>query len=169
MDCNDEGVEFSRAKVRGEVAGIVRGSPETIKLLDGLVPDPSDMTRSDPWPVLAVQINGFDCGGIAMGIRILHTLGDGVSVLSFVKNWAAAGDGKGLEQDQLVCCPNFELGSLFPARKLVELKPLPPGSFPRNRLVTKCFLFDGATISALKAEAGASGSGKVISLVDFQD
>lgn len=164
VDCNDQGVEFSRAKVSGEIAGIVRGSPE-MKLIDALVPDPFGMARSDPWPVLAVQINVFDCGGIAMGIRILHTLGDGVSVLAFLKDWAS-GDRAGLKQE-LVCCPSFELGSLFQARKLVELKPLPPANFPSNRLVTKCFLFDGATISALKSEAGASGSGKVIRLVDL--
>ncbi|KAF7140410.1 hypothetical protein RHSIM_Rhsim06G0172000 [Rhododendron simsii] len=158
VDCNDQGVEFWRAKVNGEIAGIVRGSPE-MKLIDALVPDPLGMARSDPWPVLAVQINVFDCGGIAMGIRILHTIGDGVSVLAFLKDWGS-GDRAGLKQE-LVCCPSFELGSLFPARKLVELKPLPPANSPPNRLVTKCFLFDGATISALKSEAVASGSGEL--------
>lgn len=159
VDCNDEGVELSRAKVNGQLAEITRGRTET-ELLDAFLPNPLDLARLVPLPVLAIHINMFDCGGIAIGIRILHNIGDGASVCAFVKEWATRNQSIGVNNNQEpVCNPSFELGSLFPARELVGLKPVLPGEFTANKkLITKSFLFDGATISALKAEAMASGS-----------
>ncbi|KAI8006550.1 Vinorine synthase [Camellia lanceoleosa] len=93
----------------------------------------------------------FQCGGIALGIRILHSMGDGVSLLTFLQEWANT-TRKPLNQP--IYYPSFELASLFPGRELVGLKPEQSSNTVANKkLVTKSFLFDGVTIYALKAEA----------------
>ncbi|KAL7185905.1 hypothetical protein ACSBR2_027792 [Camellia fascicularis] len=168
IDCGDQGVEVSRARVDGHLSGIVHGRPET-RLLDTFVPSIIDLVRPILRPVLAVQINMFQCGGIALGIRILHSMGDGVSMVTFLQEWANT-TRKPLNQP--IYYPSFELASLFPGRELVGLKPEPSSNTVANKkLVTKSFLFDGVTIYALKAEAtqphlGRQPSkGKLVSLL----
>ncbi|THG22536.1 acetyl-CoA-benzylalcohol acetyltransferase-like [Camellia sinensis] len=150
VDCGDQGVEVSRARVNGHLSEIVHGRPET-RLLDTFVPSIIDLVRPVLRPVLAIQINMFQCGGIALGIRILHSMGDGVSLLTFLQEWA---DTTRKPLNQPIYYPSFELASLFPGRVLVGLKPEQSSNTVANKkLVTKSFLFDGVTIYALKAEA----------------
>ncbi|GFY97600.1 hypothetical protein Acr_12g0001410 [Actinidia rufa] len=161
VECNDQGVEVSRANVLDAcLPEIVYGRPET-KLLDTFVPNETRMGRSVQWPVLAIQINIFGCGGLAVGIRYLHSVGDGISLVNFLTDWAAT-NCKGPNQ-KMISGPSFEVASLFPGRELMGLKPVPTANIlPARKLVTKSFVFDGAIISSLKAEVDIEAPSRVL-------
>ncbi|GFY89418.1 hypothetical protein Acr_06g0013580 [Actinidia rufa] len=109
IDCNDEGVEFLKARSNGNLADFLHGGPHA-ELLDQLVPGDGGVGDSATAPLAAIQLNVFDCGGVVVGVSISHKVADAFSIIKFVNGWATANrDGiKG------VICPNFNLGSIFP-------------------------------------------------------
>ncbi|OMO70065.1 Transferase [Corchorus olitorius] len=49
------------------------------------------------YPLLAVQVTSFRCGGVSLGIAFQHTMVDGPSALHFISSWAAIARGLPLE------------------------------------------------------------------------
>ncbi|KAM3336822.1 stemmadenine O-acetyltransferase [Capsicum galapagoense] len=91
IDCNDEGVYYQETQVDGSVFDIVK-NPKSSELVK-LTPYNSDGTSSNFQELLAVQVNLFDCGGIAVGISMTHKIGDASSLCTFIKNWCDASEG----------------------------------------------------------------------------
>ncbi|KAK6805475.1 hypothetical protein RDI58_003260 [Solanum bulbocastanum] len=67
-------------------------------------------------PLLGVQVNVFNCGGLVMGIQILHIVSDAFTLATFVNEWAYTS----LTGTTKYCLPiSFgHLSSLFPTRML---------------------------------------------------
>ena len=65
VDCNDQGVQFLVAQVGSNLINIIK-SP-VIKELNQLVMVESSYVEEQ----LAIQVNLFDCGGIAVGVSII--------------------------------------------------------------------------------------------------
>ncbi|CAL5438610.1 unnamed protein product [Camellia sinensis] len=146
VDCNDQGVEVFEARVHNiSLAELVHGRPE---LVDSFAPTAMAMASSNPSPVAAIQISTFEQGGFAVGMRISHKIIDGFTQATFIKEWAIASK-EGIEK---AMWPSFELGSLFPARELSDLKPHPRRDQGVKKLVAKRFVLDAARISTLKAK-----------------
>ena len=107
VDCNDEGVSFSVARVN---------SPS--HLSDAINnPLPSELCKYLPFELnqltefsVGVQLNIFQQGGIAVGLCISHRIADALSCIMFVKTWVAIARG---EADQ-VAHPEFISAKLFP-------------------------------------------------------
>ncbi|KAJ8529910.1 hypothetical protein K7X08_036745 [Anisodus acutangulus] len=81
VHCNDEGVEYVETKVNADLAEFLHQGPKS-ELLNDLLP-----TYKPSSPLLLVQVNIFNCGGLVMGINISHILADGFTLGTFVKEW----------------------------------------------------------------------------------
>ncbi|XP_054806297.1 vinorine synthase-like [Prosopis cineraria] len=88
VDCNDEGVPNIETRVSCRLSQVTDN------------PSPADVSNLLPFKmdeavdtVLGVQVNFFDCGGIAIGVCISHNIADALSYFQFVKTWAAVTRG----------------------------------------------------------------------------
>ncbi|KAJ4845537.1 hypothetical protein Tsubulata_036625 [Turnera subulata] len=156
VECNDKGAEFLEARVSGCLPLSQLLSQDRSQLLskwfDKLVTDP---VESDTTPLVIVQFNMFECGGVAIGACIAHRVADGLSCFNFIETWAKI-SRVGLAN--LEFCPSFKLGSLFPSRDNV---PAPGKS--NNASGDVCFtmkrlVFSAEAISNLKAIVTSSTS-----------
>lgn len=103
--------------------------------------------------LLAVQINYFQCGGIAIGVCMSHKIADGLSFVTFMNSWAATCRHKPELIVQLQ--PSFDIGGqLFP--QVEEDSPFPPlrRNGEKEKLVTKRFVFDKEKLEDLKTQLG---------------
>ncbi|KAK4834792.1 hypothetical protein QYF36_000615 [Acer negundo] len=146
IDCNDEGVEYAEALVNGNLSQILQGQFE-IKDLNRFVPD-NQVEESATNPLVTVQINIFNCGGIAIDLHSAHRIIDAFTSSLFTNGWAKACKVGNIND---VIVPNFEVGILFPPRDTPVVK-LPPLSKTTSEVVVKRFVLDTNTISKLKAE-----------------
>ncbi|KAL0377075.1 UNVERIFIED_CONTAM: Salutaridinol 7-O-acetyltransferase [Sesamum calycinum] len=89
VDCNDEGAEFSVAEVDCSLHQLI-GAEVKSEQINHLLPAEIGATDEPTDPMLAVQINRFQCGGLAIGICASHRIFDSCSVGIFLKAWANA-------------------------------------------------------------------------------
>ncbi|XVF08753.1 hypothetical protein REPUB_Repub07fG0030000 [Reevesia pubescens] len=150
IDCNDDGATYFEAQVDSDMSVVLKeqGNDLLLKLL------PCDPLEKLPEPsaqvLLAVQINHFACGGMAIGVCIRHVVADASAAASFVKTWAAIASCIDTELDDVV----YDCTHLFPPQDLSGL--LKTVAKNQNVLlaevVTKRFLFYGSKIAALRNE-----------------
>ncbi|KAJ0086971.1 hypothetical protein Patl1_09407 [Pistacia atlantica] len=102
--------------------------------------------------VTSIQINVFDCGGIAVGICISHKIVDGAALSTFLKAWTST--ARGCEK---IIYPNLAANSqLFPANDLWlrDTSMVTWGSlFIKGNCITRRFVFDASAITTLKNQA----------------
>lgn len=141
VDCNDKGVLFLEAKVKCNLSQII-GEPNPRKL-NKFLPDHVKNF------ILAIQVNFFDCGNIAIGACVSHKIADASTFITFIKNWAAAASfGGGGGDDSVKICPELLSATLFPPRDVGESCRV---SLPAEKnIVCKSFVFRGSRIAALK-------------------
>ncbi|KAK3195433.1 hypothetical protein Dsin_026743 [Dipteronia sinensis] len=152
VSCNDEGVEYIEALVNSQLSPILLGEFET-KELNCFLPD--ELEESATSPLVAIQVNIFNCGGLAIGLRSSHRIIDGFTFSMFMNGWAKTCKVGNIND---VTIPNFESGILFPPRDLSGFQFLHSPKIKSHELVTKVFSFDQETISKLKIEAGCKPS-----------
>ncbi|KAE8669816.1 putative Cysteine-rich RLK (RECEPTOR-like protein kinase) 8 [Hibiscus syriacus] len=147
----DEGVPYVETKVKGRLSDFIEPT-QKLEAMNRLLPCRpfcyiQDSTTA---PQLAVQVNIFHCGGIAIGLCVFHKIFDGATLSAFLNSWAAFSRGSNGE------IPNPGLlGSssrLFP----------PIESMPENadwhsmffnydrRMMSRTYVFDANAISTLK-------------------
>lgn len=138
VDCNDEGVHYFEAKVKGELSDFMSNViPEELsKFLAYELDDVKELA-------MAVQVNYFDCGGIAIGLGVSHKLADALSFIMVLNSWSAIARG---ETD--IVSPIFVSSQYFPPKNLSGLRP-DSGMFKEN-LVTKPFVFSASKVLALR-------------------
>ncbi|KAI7744057.1 hypothetical protein M8C21_006682, partial [Ambrosia artemisiifolia] len=93
VDCNDDGVEFLEASIDSTLSDFLQKSQhEDFNRLcpNGLVWYESIYNKHDPSDnvaPLAIQVNHFECGGIALAASLSHKVADGSSLISFLNDW----------------------------------------------------------------------------------
>ncbi|XVF49690.1 hypothetical protein PTKIN_Ptkin04bG0033400 [Pterospermum kingtungense] len=105
--------------------------------------------------VLAIQVNYFACGGMAICVSVNHAAADASAIATVVKSWPAVVCGENLTDLLTPDCT-----SLFPPQdlsgiwKVIEEKKnlIVPDDY--QNIVTKRFLFDGSKIAVLRDEIG---------------
>jgi shikimate O-hydroxycinnamoyltransferase len=153
IDCNDEGASYSESLVDYDMFEFLQ--PPKIDLLNHLLPCQPWVTCHDRASAvfLAVQANVFNCGGIAIGVCVLHTIADGITVSASLKAWATIARGA----DEQLFCPDFTTAStLFPPRDLASLTCSNRFMIAWKKeaiCVTRRFVFDANAITTLKAKA----------------
>ncbi|XP_030538316.1 acetyl-CoA-benzylalcohol acetyltransferase-like [Rhodamnia argentea] len=144
VHCNDLGVEFVHAKVDGQIDQGLHGDPD-MDSLNCLSRFPTKVVGN---PLVVIQVNTFECGGLAIGVRFAHKIGDMYTMAMFINSWATTCRGN----IDAIVCPNFELSSLFPVKESgVPFRP--PPLIGKEDFVSSRFRFSGNAISKLKALA----------------
>ncbi|KAI6678375.1 hypothetical protein NL676_039171 [Syzygium grande] len=143
IDCNDQGVEFVYARVNGQLDHLLQGDFDA-DLHSCLSEFPLGLASN---PLVIIQVNVFECGGLVISLRSCHKLGDMCTMATFMNSWATV-CRSGINE---LASPYFELSSLFPVKGSVVTRwpPLCGGvKFTMNR-----FAFSGAALSRLKLAA----------------
>ncbi|KDP26741.1 hypothetical protein JCGZ_17899 [Jatropha curcas] len=146
VDCNDEGIPCLQAKVSGKLSDVVQSPvPTEIKKL---LPFELDQDQELP---LGVQFNIFECGGICIGLCLSHNIGDALSIVLFVKIWAAITRG-----EEEITRPEFVSAKLFPPKDFSGFNPRI--GFAKENVLTERFVFKSSSIESLRAKYAASTS-----------
>ncbi|XP_047328077.1 stemmadenine O-acetyltransferase-like [Impatiens glandulifera] len=146
VDCNDMGVRYIEAKVDSLIMDVI-GCDETI-VIDQLIPPMNKIpSEVDEEELFVIQVNYFNCGGIAIGAYIPHKIADGCSYFSFITSWATISRG-----DNIVVKPSFISSSLFPPKKNCVYH-IPQLDFGKECLVTRRIVFHGSQIKTMQAKA----------------
>ncbi|KAL4016005.1 hypothetical protein IC575_023617 [Cucumis melo] len=84
IDCNDDGVPFIETRVNCPLSDVMN------------TPFPLELNRLLPFELdklddvsMGVQLNVFECGGVAVGICVSHKISDALSFFIVVNGWAA--------------------------------------------------------------------------------
>ncbi|KAK2637926.1 hypothetical protein Ddye_025721 [Dipteronia dyeriana] len=102
--------------------------------------------------VLAVQLNFFNYGGIAIGIHMSHKIADGSSIITFMKNWA-----------ETACNSNIN----YIGQKIMGTTMFSPidyafddsSEYPSEKnIISKRFVFSNSNISILQVKYIATSS-----------
>lgn len=145
--CNDEGAQYSVAEVDCDLSQIVGATAVEPEHLNQLLPvdiaavdDPAD-------PILAVRINRFRCGGLAIGVCMSHRVGDTAAFALFLTAWAeaAASGGKHFIE------PHFDHRPYFPTENLPPLDCHDSRTKP-EKIACRRYVFDGEAIQKLREQ-----------------
>ncbi|XP_031091468.1 stemmadenine O-acetyltransferase-like [Ipomoea triloba] len=153
IDCSDDGALWVEARVHGFLKDVVENP--LMEELEKFLPAEPYNNGDDGELILAVQINYFLDGGIAVGVCMSHKIGDGLSLVNFVNAWAVAareGHVAGISP------PDFELPpSLFPptTADLSGSGFSPSVGMTREKIVTRRVVFSKEKLAALKKSAAA--------------
>ncbi|KAI3745707.1 hypothetical protein L6452_08113 [Arctium lappa] len=154
IDCNDVGAYYAVALVRRRLDQFL-SNPDN-KLINMLLPfTPSFEGSGAGTRVTNVQVNIFECGGIAIGLCISHKVVDAAAVHTFLKGWTNMACGA-----KEILFPNLTAHSLFPAKdlRLRESSMAMCASWLKEgKCCTKRFVFDADAIASLKAETTRNG------------
>ncbi|KAL4606807.1 hypothetical protein ACB092_09G130400 [Castanea dentata] len=155
IDFYNEGIPYNETRVHCCLSDFLQ-HPKTESLNHFL---PGCPLRKEPKPMevpqLAVQVNIFDCGGIAIRLCASHKITDGATLSAFLNTWAAIAGG---HCNKLVR-PNFsEASSLayFPPRNIWPriVAPLMERLwFKEDKYKTRRFVFDAKALATLKEKA----------------
>ncbi|KAH6767810.1 hypothetical protein C2S52_018793 [Perilla frutescens var. hirtella] len=145
VDCNDQGAQYSTAEVDCDLSQIVGGAAEVEpEQLNQLLPVDIAAVDEPTDPMLAVQINRFRCGSLAIGVCASHRVIDSAAFGLFLTAWAKAAASGGAQLIQ----PHFDTHSCFPAENL------PPLDYNKSKtpekIVTKSYVFDNKAIEKLR-------------------
>lgn len=150
VDCNDDGTVFIEAQANVELLEILR-DPK-MDLLQKLLPcEPYSVgSESSDRTITVIQATFFQCGGIGIGLCILHKVADGATVSTFLSVWSAIAMGT---NDEIT--PSFDSASLFPPRDINVVVPSMSVISP-DKTLTRRFLFDAASLARLQSRASNS-------------
>ncbi|KAE8703370.1 putative Cysteine-rich RLK (RECEPTOR-like protein kinase) 8 [Hibiscus syriacus] len=152
IDYYEEGVPFIEARVNGCLSDYL----EAVELerLNQLLPLEPFRHLSGLHPLLAVQFNVFDCGGIALALCCSHKMVDSSTVSAFLKSWSAFARGTNGEIPRLHL---LEASSrFFPTRDWISpdtLSSLKRVWFKEGKYKTRSFVFDANAVKTLMFKA----------------
>ncbi|KAJ1403601.1 Transferase [Sesbania bispinosa] len=158
INCNDEGAIYIEASVNINMDKFLK--PPKIELINKLLP--CEPNKKHPYqqvlPQLQVQVNIFNCGGIAIGLCNLHTILDALSCSAFLKTWSSICNGS---RDG-ISWPDFSsASSLFPPRNTFGVRAgvlnIDKSSEIEVQCTTRRFLFMTKSINELQAMSENDG------------
>ncbi|KAB1223938.1 Vinorine synthase [Morella rubra] len=157
VDHYDEGVPYNEARVKCRMNDFLQHPDQTVALNQFLPCWPFILEPNpEETPQVAIQVNIFDCGGIAIGMCFSHKITDGITMSAFLKSWAvnAAGHCNKLE------LPDFSGASSsarFPPQDStfvpIHLSLVESFWFGKGKYKTRRFVMDSKSIETLKAKA----------------
>ncbi|KAH6816023.1 hypothetical protein C2S51_020843 [Perilla frutescens var. frutescens] len=145
VNCNDEGAQYSIAEVKYQLNQLIEGKVE-VEQLNLLLPLQIGAADEPQDPMLALQINRFECGGTAIAVCASHRIFDAGSVSIFLTAWSNAATGGG---GRPAITPVFDTSSYFPSENLPPLQT--HESRTRNKkIVVKRLVFTKTALSKLR-------------------
>ncbi|CAI9108479.1 OLC1v1008077C1 [Oldenlandia corymbosa var. corymbosa] len=162
VNCDDSGALYVEAKAHADLLEIItKASMDDIKQFLPLGPNiTTEMSSGEPNSsiILAVQINMFDSGGVAISVQMSHHIGDGASIVNFMNAWAAT--CRGDDDGKLNFSAMFDFHNVFPHKDLSKesFKPF-AGAMSKQKIVTKRLVFDKEKLAKLEMELMSSQGG----------
>ncbi|KAL6283242.1 hypothetical protein ACE6H2_014171 [Prunus campanulata] len=163
IQCTDDGAEFVTARVKCSLSQIFEHpDPEMLK---GLVPaigqpdgdgDGDGDGVSTRLPLLAVQANLFECGGIAIGLKMSHRLVDGTTASTFISCWAKTALDEGDDHQVPFMVPKFDAASYFPPLDFLNSSQPSSVKLVGIKCITKRFVFDAPKIATLQSNLASA-------------
>ncbi|CAN1252698.1 Stemmadenine O-acetyltransferase [Linum perenne] len=159
-----EGIPFVEARVKCSLCDFLYDqdvdSDHGVELLNNLLPlQAQRLVLDDAGPQIVVQLNVFECGGLALGFCSLHKTLDGVAARGLLRTWSTINNGR-IDDNQMVqrseiIQPDFSQGVLTfpPVRSLPpEYTSLVEGIWfgSKGKPVTRRFVFNTESISKLR-------------------
>ncbi|KAL8218929.1 hypothetical protein R6Q57_022302 [Mikania cordata] len=156
IDCNDQGAEFTHAKVINniKIEEFLVSQVDDHKFIDEFIPFKIGVSLQQSDPLLAAQVTTFACGGVAIGVTATHKIVDASTLCMLVNEWGvrnremeltAAGVGAGAGFNSCSC-------SVFPGRGLSSI-PMPPMNDDMlNKHMRKKLSFSESLILNIKAK-----------------
>ncbi|XP_038685014.1 stemmadenine O-acetyltransferase-like [Tripterygium wilfordii] len=151
IECNDEGATFIETRVNCLLFDVLR-NPNFDQFKNFQPLDVELPAAIGTGTLLFVQANVFECGGMAIGVRLAHKIADATTFTTFMKVWASMAR----EANEVVHLDLFAGAALFPP---VDRK------FPSNdnfllfqdeSCVVTRLLFTASNIDALKAKIASA-------------
>ncbi|KAL4558467.1 hypothetical protein LXL04_036667 [Taraxacum kok-saghyz] len=138
VDCNDNGAEFFEASIDTTLSDFLQNSKHH-QDIDQFFPyalnhdnEPENLTP------LMVQVNHFECGGVAVAVSLSHKLADANSLVQFIGDWAKTTRSYAI--DPKFMSFEYNINSMG-------------GSLNRSKdYVTRIFKFDNSKINKLKVK-----------------
>ncbi|XP_038686633.1 stemmadenine O-acetyltransferase-like [Tripterygium wilfordii] len=149
VECNGEGVLFVEARVNCNLLDVLQ-HPDT-EQLEKFIPSEPQLENVATGNLILVQVNFFQCGGMAICVCFSHKLGDATTIATFIKDWASMTVDNG--GGEVLVHPEFIAASLFPP--VDEMFP-PNNQVPQRNSVRKRLVFNESNIAALKALASSA-------------
>ncbi|XP_038686646.1 stemmadenine O-acetyltransferase-like [Tripterygium wilfordii] len=152
IDCNDEGATFIETRVNCHLSDVLR-NPNFDQFKEFQPLEVELPAATGTCTLLFVQTNFFECGGMAIGVRLVHKIADATTFMTFMKIWGSIAR----EADEVVHPELFTGAILFPP---VEYKFPSIADVPLIRdesCVLKRLLFTASNIDALKAKIASAG------------
>ncbi|CAL1391917.1 unnamed protein product [Linum trigynum] len=170
VHCNDEGVPFSSATVddgHDDSSSMARflGKPLQLDSLQQFLPFPADFVYStralESAPQIAFRATAFPCGGLAIGVCLLHKIVDAATLADFMKLWSAVArsEEKTAAVGDTAYAHNRAATSLLPVRHddvAAAAEDFVDGKQEGNKILARRFVFDEEAVYALKAKAKSS-------------
>ncbi|KAL2323179.1 hypothetical protein Fmac_027558 [Flemingia macrophylla] len=154
IDCNDEGVHFTEAKVSCSLSEFLN-QPNLSSLIYKLIPNQAILEVSTEGYTTMAKVTCFACGGMVVGIMISHMVADGAGASFFVNSWSS--NSRIGEVQHAFELPNFD--TPFPRNNAcpqdTNLTAFMGKFFNADRIATRRFLFDAEAISRLKAQGSS--------------
>ncbi|KAM3324660.1 stemmadenine O-acetyltransferase [Capsicum chacoense] len=154
IECNDEGILYMEAQANFDLSKFLENP--NISFLNKFLPCKGNcLEPSCNQLLLAIQTTTFLCGGIAIGVCMLHKVVDASAMSAFLKTWAKLSHGEGDKELH----PDFTSAmSLFPPIQSLPtkfIKDFENFYFQGSKSPMRRFLFDSKAIKALKANTSS--------------
>lgn len=105
--------------------------------------DPYNVQLDKELVIAAVQVNYFECDGIAVGVCISYKITDGVTLASFLSA------SQQIQTGRLDHCSRLDLASLFSPRD-VNIA-MPSAVISKEKTLTRRYIFDAQKPALLRA------------------
>ncbi|KAK1369156.1 putative 3'-N-debenzoyl-2'-deoxytaxol N-benzoyltransferase [Heracleum sosnowskyi] len=166
IECNDEGAEYMEARVLCDMASVTK-HPKLDHLRMLLPYNPHQLSLQnqlsiDQVVLLAVQVNRFLCGGIAIGVCIRHVIADAAATATFFKTWATI-NASSYKNDTEYVPRNyvFDCTSLFPPQDVALAFSARASKHNQiiHKTVTKRFILSDTIIAYLRKKCSMDDDG----------
>ncbi|MED6217312.1 hypothetical protein PIB30_016501 [Stylosanthes scabra] len=157
VECDDSGILFIESKVTTDLSHILN-NPQVHEITQLLPFDPYNPQLADQENKelratnMAVQLNEFTCGGIAIAACFSHKIADGATTATFLKSWAEIASGRG---NIAASSSEIDAAMVFPPKDIKLDITRGMVGLGKTEIVTKRFIFDKANLSKLKDQFGS--------------
>lgn len=163
IDCNDQGAEYLEAEIDCRMDQLL-GPEMKPEQLNCLLPCEFGAADEVTDPILSIQVNMFQCGGLAIGFSISHRISDITTATIFLSAWANASFGHARENEII---PSFNTPLYFPGRNLPKLElgisrtsTVDDINNTGPKIVTRSFVFTSKAILDIRSKViNFSGNG----------
>ncbi|KAJ8774923.1 hypothetical protein K2173_019927 [Erythroxylum novogranatense] len=153
VDCNDDGATYIEASVDVDITSLILHLQNVEQLMKLMPCGPyDDLREPNVQQLLAVQVNYFRCGGMAICASLHHLVADASSLSIFLHRWAAVARGSAVVKDAIfgACI------SLFPPVPVLDFSYISyENEYTRNQIIVrKRFIVEEAKMAALRDRVG---------------